>query len=146
MKCKYITRRTKKYTNYWFCRFYKKRIDLQECYKCSDIEAKKYKEINNKSKRLANAEKKRFSILTDDLKYCYICGAKKRHIHEIYGGRNRQISMRNGFCIPICDECHKRTEIDMNFDKELKRECQRKFEEVYTRDEFLRLIDKNYLN
>lgn len=145
MKCKYLTRRTKKYEQYWFCRYDKRQIELQKCYKCSYFEVKKTKEIKKKSSKLAKAEKKRFSILTNDMTRCYVCGKYKDHIHEIFGGRNRQISMRNGFCIPICSECHDRTEIDIDFDKKLKRECQRKFEETHTREEFLQLIDVSYL-
>lgn len=145
MNCKYITQRSRKYEKYWFCRFYKKEIKLQKCYKCFNLEIKKPKAIKKKSNRLANMEKKRFSILTGDMTHCYICGKKKKHTHEIYGGRNRQVSMRNGFCIPICEECHDRTEIDMEFDKELKRESQEKFEEEHTRDEFIKLIGESYL-
>ena len=150
MNCKYITRRTKKYQKYWFCRFFKKEINLQRCRGCSCFDVKKLKAIKKKSNKLATMERKRFSILTTDMEHCYVCikenkVKKKKHIHEIFGGRNRQISMRHGFCVPICEECHDRTENDIDFDKELKKECQSKFEEEHIRDEFLELIDKNYL-
>lgn len=145
MNCKYLTRRSKKYKLYWFCRFYKKQIEIQKCNKCSCFEVKRLKEIKKKSSKLVKVEKKRFSILTEDMTHCYVCGKKKEHIHEIYGGRNRQVSMRNGFCIPICWECHDRTETDIDFDRELKRKCQKIFEEEHSRSEFLQLIDENYL-
>lgn len=146
MKCRYITKRSKKYEIYLYCRFSKKKIEMKECYDCCNGEQKKYKQIKKKSSKLTKIEKERLSILTDDMKHCYICGKEKKHIHEIYGGRNRQISMKNGFVIPICEICHSKTETDMDFDKKLKRECQMKFEEKNTRYEFLKLIDKNYLN
>lgn len=150
MNCKHITRRSKKYEQYWYCRFYKKKIELKKCYKCSNFEVKKSKEIKKKSGKLSNMEKKRFSILTTDMEHCYVCVKekiirKKNHTHEIFGGRNRQVSIKHGFTIPICKRHHDRTEADMNFDKELKKECQRKYEEDHTRDEFLALIDQNYL-
>ena len=150
MNCRYITRRSKKYEKYWYCRFDKKKIEKQKCYRCSNFEIKKTKEIKKKSNKLANMEKKRFSILTNNLEYCYVCAKenkkiRKDHTHEIFGGRNRLISIRNGFTISICNKCHDRTEVDMEFDKELKKECQKKFEETHTRDEFLKLIDQNYL-
>lgn len=143
--------RTKKYEKYWFCRCFKEEISLGRCHGCSCFEVKKSKEIKKKSSKLATMERKRFSILTIDMEHCYVCikenkVKKKKHIHEIFGGRNRQISIQHGFCIAICEECHDRTEIDMEFDRELKRECQSKFEEKHTRDEFLKLIDKSYLD
>lgn len=107
-------------------------------------------QIRKKSHKLAKKERKRFSILTTDMEYCYICAKEKKrrkkdHIHEVFGGRNRQISIRYGFTIPICSKHHDKTETNMEFDKELKRECQEEFEKEHTRDEFLELIDKNYL-
>ena len=40
--------------------------------------------IKKKSGRLAKLERNRHSIITDDLKHCYICGAKKEDLHEIF--------------------------------------------------------------
>lgn len=145
MNCRYFTRRRRKYEFYWFCRFYKKQIKRQRCDNCSKFEVRIRKGIKKKSGKLARMEKKRFSILTDNFEYCYVCGKRKEQVHEIFGGRNRQVSIKHGFCIPICKECHDKTETDMKFDKELKKECQRKFEEIHTRDDFLKLVDKNYL-
>jgi len=143
--CRYITRRSKKNKVYWFCRFGKKVIELNKCSECHDFNFKEFKKANFKSNRLAKLERNRFSVLTDDLEHCYVCGKRKVHIHEVFGGRNRQVSMKNGFCVPVCFECHCKTESDMEFDKGLKRECQMKFEEIHSRSEFLEIIDENYL-
>lgn len=145
MNCMFLTKRSKKNIFFWFCRRNKIKIELKDCSECDLKEFKKYKKIIQKSSKLKNIENKRFSILTNDFSKCYKCENKKQHIHEIYGGRNRQISIRNGFCIPICEKCHRKTEDDMLFDRELKKECQKIFEKDHTRIEFLKLIDKNYL-
>lgn len=48
------------------------------------------KQIKNKSNKLSKLEKKRFSILTDDLEHCFICKERdeslipKDDLHEIY--------------------------------------------------------------
>lgn len=47
---------------------------------------KKKVQIKNKTNKLAYKEKKRESILTDNMERCYICGSKKCDIHEIFGG------------------------------------------------------------
>ena len=101
--------------------------------------------INQKSNKLAKLERKRYSILTSNMKKCYLCGKKKKHIHEIYKGSNRQISMKYGFCVPICEECHSETEINADLDKGLKKECQQQYEKIHTREEFRTLIGKSYL-
>ena len=101
--------------------------------------------MKKKSSKLAKLEKERYSILTDNMRKCYICKAEKRDIHEIYKGCNRQISMKNGFCIPICGMCHYQTEIDPELDKDLKIRCQRKYEELHSRNSFIKLIGQSYI-
>ena len=98
-----------------------------------------------KTNKLRKLEVDRYSILTDDLEHCYICGEHKQDIHEIYGGRNRRISMQNGFCAPLCRSCHSFITRDVASDLLLKQQCQRKFEEENSREDFMLLIGKNYL-
>lgn len=113
--------------------------------KADNQEVKKISNIKRKSSKLAAKERKRYSILTKKMDKCYLCKNKKRHIHEIYKGCNRQISMKNGFCIPICDKCHKLTEIDNKLDTRLKIKCQKKFEQKHTREEFIAIIGQSYI-
>lgn len=107
---------------------------------------KQVTEIKKKTGKLAKKEKNRFSILTNNLEKCYICSKNKVDIHEIYGGRNRQISMKYGFCIPVCRSCHSKTEIDSKLDLQLKKKCQMEYERTHKRDEFIQIIGKSYLD
>lgn len=97
-----------------------------------------------KSNKLARLEKNRYSILTEDLERCYLCGKPASDIHEVYGGRNRQQSMRYGFCIPLCRNCHILIERDVNLDFEMKLKMQLFYEKTHSRDEFLKIIGRNY--
>lgn len=101
--------------------------------------------MRNKTSKLRKLENNRYSILTEDLEQCFICKKSPVDMHEIYGGCNRKVSMQNGFCVPLCREHHKLvTDYPLN-NKYLQEKCQRKFEETHTRDEFMKLIGKNYL-
>lgn len=101
--------------------------------------------MRNKSSKLRKLENNRYSILTEDLEQCFICGKSPVDIHEIYGGCNRKVSMQNGFCVPLCREHHRLvTDYPLN-NKYLQEKCQSKFEEMHTRDGFMKLIGKNYL-
>ena len=53
--------------------------------------------------------------------------------------------MKNGFCIPICEEHHIETENNSKLDKDLKKECQEKYEETHSRADFINLIGQSYL-
>ena len=148
MNCKYLKIRTKNYSKYIYCSNpnLKKEITFKECKNCKYKEYKPIKELKKKSKNLKKLEDKRYSILTDNLKICYICQKRrKKHMHEIYKGSNRQTSMKNGFCIPVCNICHEETENNTELDKRLKQECQKEYEKTHSREEFIKLIGKSYL-
>lgn len=83
-------------------------------------------------------------------KKCYVTGRTDLlHKHHIFGGPNRSISEKEGFYIWLIPEFHnmsnKGIHSDKEFDLKLKRECQAKFEETHTREEFMKLIGRNYL-
>lgn len=101
--------------------------------------------MKNKSSKLAKLERERYSILTDNLERCFICGRTATDIHEIYSGGNRKASMRNGFCCPLCRYCHQIVTLNYGLNLRLKMECQEKFEETATREDFMQIIHKNYL-
>lgn len=90
------------------------------------------------------------SILQNEKK-CYITGqAQGLHKHHIYPGYGtRQICEREGFYIWLKPEFHNMSNDGIHFNKEfdleVKRECQRKYEETHTREEFVSLIGRNYL-
>lgn len=91
------------------------------------------------------------SILQTEKK-CYLTGSTYNlHIHHIYFGKNRKISDESGFWVWLTGEYHNQdSRIDVHhnrdLDLKLKRECQRKYEESRSREEFLKLIGRNYLD
>lgn len=83
---------------------------------------------------------------------CYVCGTTYNlHEHHIfYGTANRKQSEKHGFKVFLCGRHHNLSNEGVHFnpdlDKRLKMECQAKFEETHSRDEFMRIIGKNYLD
>lgn len=96
---------------------------------------------------MSKFEKNRYSILTNDLTKCYVCGMPKQELHEIYFGKNRSNSIIFGCVVPLCYEHHRgKTGVHNNheLDLRLKQECQKRFEELYS-VEFMNIFYKNYL-
>lgn len=91
---------------------------------------------------------KRYSIL-NNLRYCYFCGRPAECIHEVYFGKNRKISIQNGFCVGLCNYHHNMSDDSVHFNsdknRELKELYQREYEKDHTREEFMRLIGENFL-
>ena len=91
------------------------------------------------------------SIMQDDKK-CIVtgatCGLDCHHIY--FGNPNRRISDENGFWVWLRHDVHmalhERMEPFGRLDGKLKMACQEAFEAMgHTRDEFIRLIGRNYL-
>lgn len=101
--------------------------------------------MKQKSNKLAKLERNRYSIITEDLEHCYMCKKNPVDIHEIYGGNNRRQSMKYGFCIPLCRLHHRMVTNKSSVSLIFKKACQEKFEETHTREEFMKIIGKNYL-
>lgn len=106
---------------------------------------KEVKKIKQKSSKLAKKERNRFSILTKDLEHCYICKHKKEDLHELVGGKNRQVSMQYGLVIPLCRKCHKEIEEDETLKKKWHKVAQKEFKNYYKSDNFVQIFGKNYL-
>lgn len=93
----------------------------------------------------------RFSILTDDMNHCYLCGKYvspelgNRNIHEVYYGWKRGRSIDTGCCVPLCIECHTKVHNDHDTDWQLKQECQKEFERRYGFIRFMEIFKRNYL-
>lgn len=109
--------------------------------------AETLQKMKNKSNKLANLERKRFSVFTANDR-CMVCKSTYQLTwNEIYRGRNRINSMKYGFCLRMCLNCHKNYQDDVLFNKLWHENAQRYFEEHYgTRDEFVRIFRRNYLN
>ena len=85
-------------------------------------------------------------------KKCFICSKQHGlHEHHIYFGVGRRpISERNGFKVWLCQEHHEGTygvhgSKGHDLDIYLKQVCQKKYEETHTREEFINLIGRSYV-
>ena len=124
----------------------RKKIQYEECQDCKCKEYKQVKELKKKSNRLKRLENNRFSIITDNLKICYICKQKKKDdLNEVFEGSNRQMSMKYGLVIPICRECHNKYDLDINLRSKYMKEAQIIFENTYSHELFMKEFKKNYL-
>jgi hypothetical protein len=71
------------------------------------------------------------------------------HRHHVFGGANRKKSEKYGLWVWLRADWHIQTPYAIHnnreFDLELKRFAQEKFEETHTRDEFMKLFKRSYL-
>ena len=95
-----------------------------------------------------------YSILQGKSKRCYFTdtemGPLERH-HIYFGAGMRQISDKHGFWVWLKPEWHRGTQgvhgrDGHKIDLRLKQDCQRKFEETHSREEFMAIIGRNYLS
>lgn len=93
------------------------------------------------------------SILQGKEKRCYITGAVDNlHKHHIYFGTgNRQISDKNGLWVWLRADYHNMSDYGVHgkngheLDLKLKRDCQAEYEKTHSREDFIKLIGRNYL-
>lgn len=162
MNCKYLK---KKLNNKLECKLDKSKKIPNDCANCSQKEykctinpqilCKKHfpdnsKPMKQRSNKLANLERKRFSLFTDDLTKCIICGKSPINKHEIFGGKNRLRSIDFGLVIPLCT-CEHHNQIEckgIHFDKQLQKEWKIKgqvmFETTYPDLNFIDIFGKSY--
>lgn len=86
-----------------------------------------------------------------DEKECYITGCKyglHKH-HVFYGSANRKKSEEWGCWVWLKSDYHNMSNHGVHFDKELdlriKQETQKRFEELYGHETFMKEFGKNYL-
>ena len=134
----------------FYCKKAKKEIKISYCNNC------KYREysikpnstkLKTRTKKQSKLERNRFSILTNDLEHCIICGAKKDHLHEIFFGRNRANSIKYGLVISLCQNCHTEMHKNKEWQDYWHIMAQKKFMEYYHKsvDEFIEIFKINYL-
>jgi len=132
----------------------KKIINIKECnnciykeYKNSATPLQKTAEVKKKSKKLAKLERDRYSVFTDDLEHCILCGNKKDHLHEIFFGRNRIKSMELDFVIPLCFSCHEEMHRNHEWQEFWRKQGQLYFEKnIGSREDFISVFGKSYLS
>lgn len=157
----------KKRKNKPYCKLLDKEITLSRCRECDnkeyslknqkikkntqsrEKEPNKKVKMHNKSKKLAKLERNRFSVFTDDLEHCILCGKPREHLHEIIYGKNRINSIKYNFVIPLCANHHTGKD-GIHFNKDLdlyyKRLCQIYFEKnIGNRIEFIKIFGRSYL-
>lgn len=156
MNCKYLK---KKLNGKLECKLDKNKIIPKNCANCTLKEIKrtvkpnllcknqfpvKGKTMKQKSSKLAKLERNRFSLFTNNLNKCYFCPNKKDHMHEIFSGSRRQVSMKYGLCLPICESCHSKYQNNKQFNDKWHKKGQTKFEEVYPDLDFRSIFGKKY--
>ena len=70
-----------------------------------------------------------FSIFTDDMRKCYVTGAKGRvEVHHIFGASDKASSEKYGFMLPLRADWHRTGDysihMDRGFSVRMKMECQ----------------------
>ena len=91
-------------------------------------------------------EQNRTSIFTDDLLHCYVCGKPREDLHEIIYGTNRINSIRAGYVLPLCRQCHQAFHSNRVLTKKWTQKCQQDFEKNHSRIEWLMIFHRNYLD
>lgn len=89
------------------------------------------------------------SIIQDN-KECYFCGKLTGlECHHVFGGvANRPVSEKYGLKVWLCHGCHtgnQGAQYDKMKNLMLKQDAQYAFEREHTRNEWMKLIGKNYL-
>lgn len=84
-------------------------------------------------------------------KKCFMCGSKDwLELHHIFGASNKKNSEKYGFLVYLCHWCHNEPPNGVHHNSEnmrkLKALAQKKFEQDHTRDEFLKIFGKNFLD
>lgn len=144
--------RSKKNKKYCYCTKHKREIAFAECKTCKDKQPKIAKPIKvNKPLQHKVRAYKRFSIITDDLSRCYLCGSKNLiEKHEIvYGTANRRLSIEYGLVVGLCHKCHNEPPLGVHhnylMDLKLKQMAERKFNEYYPNQNFIDIFGQSYL-
>lgn len=149
----------KKKKNKPYCNVIKKEISLFQCRECINKEYKTHdynrqctktqnnKKMRVKSSELAKLERSRYSVFTDNKDKCMFCPATTNLTwHEIYAGRNRQNSMKDGLCLRMCLLCHKKKQEDTQFNEFWHHKAQLYYEQnIGDRKQFLARYRRSYL-
>ena len=84
-------------------------------------------------------------------KQCFICRSTNwLEEHHIFGGANRKHSEKYGLKVWLCHIHHNEPPFGVHHNAEnmrkLKAKAQEKFETAHSREEFMRIFGKNYLD
>lgn len=100
-------------------------------------------------KRKKIPDSQRFSIITNDLLRCYVCGAFTGiELHEIFfGSGRRDLSKVYGLVVPLCEQCHRGTngvhgKNGHELDLQLKAIGEAAFESHYPESNFIKVFGR----
>ena len=97
------------------------------------------------------------SILHEKDGTCYLCVRlgndyrthKYLEKHHVFAGKNRRISDQNGLTVWLCHEHHRTSAAAVHVCQGnlriIQEDAQREYEKTHTRDQWMKLIGKNYL-
>lgn len=94
--------------------------------------------------------RKRMSVVAPQ-KVCAVCGTTMGlHTHEIFFGRNRQLSIQDGYTMRLCGNHHNLSGEGIHFNKPLDLYWKRKAQEHWeanrgTREQFIERYGRSYL-
>ena len=93
----------------------------------------------------------RANSLISKSKCCYVCGTTQNiHLHHIYMGANRNNSDKIGAWVYLCANHHNGSSAGVHYnhklDQELKMKAQEEYEKTHSREEFMKIIKRNYLD
>lgn len=134
-----------------FCKLLNKEIKLSDCYNCKNkqLKNKKTQKLKSQTNKHKKADSNRFSIITNDLEHCIICGRKKEALHEVFYGAYRHLSIKYGMVIPLCLNHHTKGKFSVHNDRELdlyyKRLAETIFISKYSYDLYMKEFKINYI-
>ena len=110
--------------------------------KAAEKSVEKPAEIKKKSSKLAKLERERDKdrIKSGKCDYCHH-NVKRLDPHEVYGGSNRQRSIKHNFVRNLCRKCHDDPEVI----KQLRIDVQKEYEKTHSREDFIKITGKSYL-
>lgn len=137
----------KKGFNKVICKKSNKEITLNDCKSCpyKEYKDKEQKQLKQRTSKQSKLERNRESLFTDDLEHCILCGRKRKHIHEVFYGRNRKNSMIYKLCVPLCSDCHRKMHTNTKLQELYHKKGQVLFHETYPDLDFQEIFKINYL-
>lgn len=93
------------------------------------------------------------SIIQKNTDNCFLCGKYgnlERH-HCLFGTANRKKADKYGLTVYLCPDCHRGTngihgKNGHPYDLRLKQIAQREFEKTHSREEFVEIFGRNYID
>lgn len=102
----------------------------------------KKKSMKQRSSKLAKLERDRDKgrVKSGLCDYCHKY-SKRLDPHEVYGGSNRQRSIKHNFVKNLCRNCHDNSKVI----EQLRIDVQKEYEKMHSRADFIKIIGKSYI-